>query len=224
MTLAAPTLDERLAESARYALLRRLMPAIRHNLAVSLQPIGMISAMLERRMQGVAPDFEKLGKNVSDITELSREAASVCMNLMTWLAPRETDTVALNAGLVEALQLQATELSFRGFTLVNEATQADMPVRRGVLRSLTMASLLALTDAAPGPAQVVLSAQALQGETLLRIELVTGAGEAMPVGLQTYRPLGWDDVKALTDAEKVAFSRAENWVELRLPAVDAQPG
>ena len=224
MTLAAPTLDERLAESARYALLRRLMPAIRHNLAGSLQPIGMISAMLERRMQGVAPDFEKLGKNVSDITELSREAASVCMNLMTWLAPRETDTVALNAGLVEALQLQATELSFRGFTLVNEATQADMPVRRGVLRSLTMASLLALTDAAPGPAQVVLSTQVLQGETLLRIELVTGAGEAMPVGLQTYRPLGWDDVKALTDAEKVAFSRAENWVELRLPAVDAQPG
>ena len=68
MTFAAPTLDERLAESARYALLRRLMPAIRHNLAGSLQPIGMVSAMLERRMQGASPDLEKLGKNVSDIT------------------------------------------------------------------------------------------------------------------------------------------------------------
>lgn len=224
MSLPVPTLGERLAESARYALLRRLAPAIRHNMAGSLQPIGMISAMLQRRLQGASPDFGKLGRNASDIAELSREAASTCMNLMTWLAPVGKETVALNAGLVEVLQLQATELSFRGFTLVNETAPVDMPVHRGTLRGLTMASLIALTDGATGPARIVLSAQPLEGEALLRIELVATEGEAAPHGLQAYRPLGWDDVQALADAELIVLSHSQNHVELRLPAADLKGG
>lgn len=220
MTVAAPTLDQRLAESARYALLRRLMPAIRHNLAGSLQPIGMISAMLERRLQGSAPDLDKLGRNVSDIGELSREAATVCMNLMTWLAPRDVDRVAFNSGLAEALKLQATELSFRGFTLVNETAEVAMPTGRAKLRSLTMAGLLALSDAAPGPASIVLSAQQLDGQALLRIELLTSSAPPLLQILQAYRPLGWDDVQALADAEEVPILYAESWVELRFTAAD----
>lgn len=225
MPAFVPSFDERFAESARYALLRRLTPAIRHNMAGLLQPIGMISAMLERRLQGASPDLGKLGKNASDIGELSREAASSCMNLMTWLAPRGGDAVALNAGLVEALQLQATELSFKGFTLVNETAEVDMPVSRGALRSLTMASLIALTDAATGPAKVVLSAQALDGATLLRIELVATDGEVTTShSLLAYRPLGWDDVQALADAEQLVFAHSENHVELRFPGADAEVG
>lgn len=224
MPPSAPTLDERLAESARYALLRRLAPALRHNIAGALQPLGMVSAMLERRLQEASPDIAKLGRNARDIGELSREAASTCMSLMTWLAPRGMDTVALNSGLVEALQLQATELSFRGFTLMNETAEVDMPVSRRALRSLTMASLIALSDAATGPARIVLSAQPLEGETLLRIELVATAGDATPLGAQAYRPLGWDDVRALADAEGLVFVHAENRVELRLPAADEQVG
>lgn len=224
MPASAPTLDERLAESARYALLRRLAPALRHNIAGSLQPIGMLCAMLERRLQEAAPDVGKLGRNAHDIGELSREAAITCMGLMTWLAPRGADAVALNSGLAEALQLQATELSFRGFTLVNEAAEVDMPVSRGALRGLTMASLIALSDAATGPARIVLSARPLKGEALLRIELVATDGEAAPAGLQAYRPLGWADVRALADAERIVFTQAENRVELRLPAVEVQGG
>ena len=220
----APTLEERLEESARYALLRRLAPALRHNIAGSLQPIGMISAMLERRLQEASPDIGKLGKNARDIGELSREAATTCMSVMTWLAPRGADSVALNSGMAEALQLQATELSFRGFTLVNETAEVDMPVSRRALRSLTMASLIALTDEATGPARIVLSAQPLEGEALLRIELVATAGEEAAPGLQAYRPLGCDDVQALADAEGLVFTHAENRVELRLPVADARGG
>jgi hypothetical protein len=215
-------LKERLAEAARYALLRRLAPAIRHNMAGSLQPIGMISAMLERRLQAAAPDFGKLGKNASDISELSRQAASACMNLMTWLAPRERDLVPLNSGLTEALQLLATELSFRGFTLVNETTDLDTQVNRGTLRSLAMASLIALTDATAGPARVVLSTQRLEGQTMLRIELAATEDDMVPNSLKAYRQLGWDDVQALADAEGIALLHADNRVELRFRAADAQ--
>ena len=224
MTFAAISLEARFVESARYALLRRLTPAIRHNLAGSLQPLSMVSAMLERRLQGDSPDLDKLAKSVSDIGTLSREAASVCMNLMTWLAPRDMDTVALNSGLAEALNLQSAELSFRGFALVNETADVALQVRRAKLRSLTLASLLALTDAAPGPARIVLSVQLLEGEALLRIELMASGAQAMPDVFQAYRPLGWDDVQALAAAEQIVISHSESCVELRFPAADAQIG
>ena len=45
----------RLAEGPRYALLRRLAPAIRHDMAGSLQPISMVAAMLEKRLQKPDP-------------------------------------------------------------------------------------------------------------------------------------------------------------------------
>jgi len=88
MSSEIPYLKERLAEAARYALMRRLLPAIRHNLAGTLQPIGMMSAMLERRIKAAAPDMALLAKNTQALTTLSREAAATSLNLMTWLAPR----------------------------------------------------------------------------------------------------------------------------------------
>ena len=96
-----------------------------------LQPIGMISAMLERRLQGASPDLGKLGKNASDIGELSREAASSCMNLMTWLAPRGGYALELHSGLVRPLPLPPTARSFTWSTLVTSAAAASTPGRHG---------------------------------------------------------------------------------------------
>lgn len=75
----------------------------------------------------------------------------------------------------------------------------------GTLRSLAMARLIALTDAATGPARLVPSAQPLEGETLLRIELLATEGQAASHSLQAYRALGWDDVQALADAEQLVL-------------------
>ena len=191
-------------------------------MAGSLQPIGMISALMERRLQGAAPDLDKLGKNARDLMELSREASGICMNLMTWLAPRERDTVPLNVGLAETLQLQTTELSFRGFTLVNETSAVDMPVYQTTLRSVVMASLIVLTDTADGPAEVVFKAQPLPGATRLIIERVATDGTAMPAGLQVYRPLAWEDVQALADAEGIVICHTDHRIELHLPAAPVQ--
>ena len=221
MSSVIPAFNGRLAEAAHYALLRRLAPAIRHNMAGSLQPIGMIAAMLERRLQGATPDLAQLGKNASDISALSREAANSCMNLMTWLAPRESEPVPLNSGLDEALQLLATELSFRGFTLVNEIGEVDTQVRRSALRSVVTASLIALTDAAASPASIVLSARVLDGDTQLFIELVAAGGAAATGSPQAYRQLGWDDVQALADSEEIGLLHFENRIELRFRGVDA---
>jgi hypothetical protein len=46
------------AEAARYALLRRLAPSIRHHLVVNLQPIGMIYEVLDRRLRATEPQLD----------------------------------------------------------------------------------------------------------------------------------------------------------------------
>ena len=46
-----------LAEAARYALLRRLAPSMRHHLVVNLQPIGMIYEVMDRRLSAPEPDL-----------------------------------------------------------------------------------------------------------------------------------------------------------------------
>ena len=57
---ATVSLEERLAEAATYALLRRLTPALRHHMVGALQPLGMVAAMLERRSQVAAPDMASI--------------------------------------------------------------------------------------------------------------------------------------------------------------------
>lgn len=218
MSSEIPHLKERLAEAARYALMRRLLPAIRHNLAGTLQPIGMMSAMLERRIKAAAPDMAQLAKNTQALTTLSREAAAASLNLMTWLAPKDNEPITVNSAVEESLGLMATELSFRGFSLDNQATDAVTKLPKGMLRSVFTASLIALTDAARQPSGVVVSVEGEAGDTRLRITITAAApNELATLGnrMPTYRSLQWADVQALADAEGVHIEYAPDFVRLR---------
>jgi len=212
---------ERLAEAARYALLRRLAPAIRHDMAGALQPISMVAVLLEKRLQKTVPDLAVIGKNVHDINTLAREASSACMQLMGWLAPKQDVPVAIGAGVQEAMSLIATELSFQGVDLVNDAARVTATLPVSVLRGLFMASLLALTDTHPGPATVVLAAAVDGGHTVLSLTRTATAGgegegdrDAMAAPA-SYRALDWDDVRALAAAESVQLVLGPGRVELR---------
>jgi hypothetical protein len=208
-------LKERLVESARYALLRRLAPALRHNMAGSLQPISMMAAMLEKRMQKPDPDMAVLGKNSSAMKTLAREAALSCMDMMAWLAPKETSTMPLAACIAEAVGLVATELSFKGLTLVDKTGGMDVDVPRSVVRNVFMAALIALTDSGKAPADVVLKAAQQGGELLLTVSLMATQGEVLPGGMTTYRDLQWEDVMLLAEAESVALRYSAVEAELR---------
>jgi hypothetical protein len=211
-------LKERLAEAARYALMRRLLPAIRHNLAGTLQPIGMMSAMLERRIKGAAPNMDQLAKNTQALTTLSREAAATSLNLMTWLAPKDNELVAVNSAVEESLGLMATELSFRGFSLDNQATQSVARLPKGMLRSVFTASLIALTDAFESPAVVVVGVETEAGDPRLCITTAPAASNELFTGVNqmtTYRALQWTDVQALADAEGVHIEYAASFVKMK---------
>lgn len=221
MPSTIPFLNERLAEAARYALMRRLLPAIRHNIAGTLQPIGMMSAMLERRMKAATPDLAQLGKNTQALNTLSREAAAISLNLMTWLAPKDNDLVAVNSAVEESLGLMTTELSFRGFSVVNQTAEVVMVLPKGILRSVFTASLIALTDSTDSAASVVVSAEGEEGNARLKITLEPGGTPelaAMGNRIPTYRALQWADVQAIADAEGVRLEYATGCAELHYVA------
>ena len=205
-------------EAARYALLRRLAPALRHNMAGGLQPISMIAAMLEKRLLSASPDLAIIAKNAAAMNSLSREAAASCMDLMTWLAPKDNAMVPASAGIADAIALIATDLSFRGFELVNETTDEHATVARNALRNALMAALITLTDTFKAPASVRLTPQLEPeaGVIVIDINLVKSESDIMKSsGLSAYRALDWTDVEALAQADGVVLAHTDSHALLR---------
>ena len=212
-----------LAEAARYALLRRLAPTIRHHLVGEFQPIGMIATMLDRRLQSDAPNLTHLRDNSAALDKLARSSASTCMNLMSWLVPKPGAMTRLDSGVVDCLSLLITECRFRGVVIVNEIAELPVDVSTTALRSVLPAALLALSDQRPGPADVVLSAAEVPGGVALSILLKPAERSAENSPSSDYRALTWRDVAALAQAESVGFSQSGGAVQLSFSKASTAP-
>jgi hypothetical protein len=212
------------AEAARYALLRRLAPAIRHHLVGELQPIGMIATMLDRRLQSDAPNLTHLRENSAALGQLSRTAASTSMNLMSWLAPKNAAVTPLDSGVLDCLSLLTTEFRFRGLAIVNDVTALPVQLNLMALRSVLPAALLALSDQQAGPADLVLTAHVVDAGVVLSIRRRPAERSAESPPSNDYRALTWDDVAALAQAESVGFTPSADAVELRFSEVSSTYG
>lgn len=212
--------NQRLAESARYALLRRLAPALRHNMAGALQPLNMMSILLEKRLKSPSPDLVAVAKNSSQLGKASSEASKACMDVVTWLAPGSSDFASVTQAIEDATKLVATELSFKGLTIVHHPAELPVELSRSLTRSVFMAALMALTDAAVAPAQVVIRATLDAGALVLSLSLEPAPGEPFSASGSEppYRQLDWDDVRVLADVESVQLSHTASHAALRFPA------
>jgi hypothetical protein len=117
---AAPgssTVPSHQAESARYALIRRLAPSMRHHLVVNLQPIGMIYEVMERRLRAPTPDLASVQDSAGKINGFAKAALASCLDVVGWLAPDDTTTTTVDELVRECAGLLATSLSFRGYAL-----------------------------------------------------------------------------------------------------------
>jgi hypothetical protein len=208
---------DRLVEAARYALLRRLAFAMRHHMVVHLQPIGMITEVMERRLQSATPDIQQVHEGMAKINGFSRAAVQSCLDVVSWLAPEAADVVALDAGVRECVALLRSSFNFRGFTLKDEIGDVPATVARAGLRNVLPACMLALTDRARSPAQIVLSAQAGPGEVIVAVELQPADGPAGFAGDPPYRLLEWNEVAALARAEGIALERFADTARLTIP-------
>ncbi|HEX2547592.1 MAG TPA: hypothetical protein VHL79_22100 [Ramlibacter sp.] len=207
------------AEAARYALLRRLAPSMRHHLVVNLQPIGMIYEVMDRRLRQPTPDIAHVQDSAGKINGFARAALASCLDVVSWLAPDDTVSTTPGEGVRECSALLATSLSFRGYALRNQCRPLTGSIRRSAVRNLLSATLLHCTDHLPGPAELVLTCGAEGAGAVITItHQKTDA--ARPLGVEAnYRKIEWEDLQALAAADGVQLVRAGERIELRLPWV-----
>lgn len=209
------------AEAARYALLRRLAPSMRHHLVVNLQPIGMIYEVMDRRLRAATPDLAHVQDSAGKINGFARAALQSCVDVVSWLAPDDAATCTVRDAVRESLGLLATSLSFRGYALRDETVEVPGLVRRTGIRNLLTATLIHCTDHSAAPADLALSAAADGADALVSVTVRPTQGD---VGLQSepnYRKLTWDDLQALAAADGTRVVREGERIMLHFPCVAA---
>ena len=204
---------------------------MRHQMAGSFQPVAMMAAVIEKRLQAASPDLPALVKTSSNVRALATAATRSSLDLMGWIAPDPEARVPLDQAIQDVLHLVATELSFRGFKFVNRAEGVAIEVALHHVRGVLVAALLALTDAAASPANVLLTAGQEGEDMVVTIALTdvetaaaaTALSEEFHVGLATYRKIDWEDVQAMAAADGASFTQTATNVLLRLPFALGQP-
>lgn len=208
------------AEAARYALLRRLAPSMRHHLVVHLQPIAMVCEVMERRLGAAQPDLDATRDAVHKVSGFNRAALDAVGDVLGWLAPDPAAAVTADAAARECASLLATSLGFRGYVLRNEVAGTGL-VRRSAARTLLSALLIHLADQAQAPAELILEGAAEVDALALSLTVqATDGGSGIPPEA-IYRKLTWADLQALAADEGVALSRDGARTVLRLPWVSA---
>jgi len=207
---------DRRVEAARYALLRRLAFAMRHHMVVHLQPIGMITEVMERRLRLPDPDLGQVHESMAKINGFSRAAVQSCLDVVTWLAPEDGVAVALDAGVQESVAMLRSNFNFRGFTIKDEVGAVPIEVSRASLRNVLPAVLVALTDHASSPADVVVAASGAAGRAVLTVSVIPTDGSKGFAGDSPYRLLEWQEVQALAQAEGAALERDGQQVRITL--------
>ena len=218
-SLSSTTFPPADAEAARYALLRRLAPSMRHHLVVNLQPIGMIYEVMERRLRQPAPDLAHVQDSASKINGFARAALNSCLDVVSWLAADDTVAVPVEEAVRECTTLLATSLSFRGYALRNNVTPIPGLVKRSGIRNLLSGVLIHCTDHATPPSDLELSCVAEPDAARITVNVRFTDGEKGFGGEANYRKLAWSDLQALAAADGVELMREGERIELRLPWV-----
>lgn len=206
------------AEAARYGVLRRLGPALKHDMVVNLQAIAMMAEVLNARLERGSPAPAEFQGSIAKLHRLARDAVANCLKVASWIEPGEDEGVRLAEGVDDCLSLLASNFNFRGFVVIKEVPESSFQVSRVVLRHLLIASLITLTDAAQGPCEVRVTAEVKSGmaEITVRIRPRQDEFEGLPYEA-SYRQLEWQDVQALAVAESVELERGNDHITMLLP-------
>lgn len=205
------------SEAARYGVLRRLAPSLKHDMVVNLQAVAMMAEVMNARLERGSPSPAEFQASISKLNRLARDAVMNCLKVAAWIQPVEDEGIRLPQGVDECLALLASSFNFRGFSVAREVAETDFEVSRVALRHLLTATLIALTDAAAGPCEVRVEAEIAGGMAQITVRAAPRADvEGLPFE-PGYRQLEWADVQALADAEDVELVRSPGQVVFRMP-------
>jgi hypothetical protein len=208
-----------LAESARYALIRRLAPLLRHEAVAPLQPIAMTAGALERRLRDPSPPLTQVRETAARLAGYARAGIESCLNLLEWVAPAAPAGVSLQQAVHDTLALLQGSLALRGVTL-HDQVPGDLECPDGArLRYLLPACLLWLIDSAGSPAEVTLCAHAAGDRLQLVLDLQPSEGVPGLEDAPAYRPLREEQVRALARDEGVELTREGDTLTLSLTRI-----
>lgn len=211
-----PVTAGRELEASRYALLQRLTPGIRHQIAGAFQPITMLASSMQRLVQDPNVDQAKIAAHSASMHSFSRSGATFSLGCFSWLSADERVDIGVNEGVNGCLNLIATELALREFTIVNDLATCTETWPREALRSVFTAALLALADFAPSPAALVLSSESGDKGFALTLEARSADGAIVRELVPIYRKIEWLDVELLAEAEGVSLERTAGGARLSL--------
>ena len=215
---ASPQRAHGLARAVQHDILRRLTPALRHDMVVHLQSLGMLADALGARMERGAVTPEDIAGSVSRLNRLSRQAVARCLDVGSWMDAGEDDTIALREGVADVVRLLSTGLNFRGFDLRALPGNGDFAVSRTALRFLLAAALFTLADAAPAPGDMVVRTELAAGHAVVSIEyLPQPEGNFTQLHESGEAPLSWLEVQALAAQHGAEVLRHGQAIVLRLP-------
>lgn len=224
---ASPTRRTRTtSEAARYSVLRRLAPALKHDMVVNLQAVAMMAEVLAARLERGSSDTADFEASLSKMNRLARDAVMTCLKVATWIEPAEDETIRLHEGVQECVDLLRSSFNFRGHGLANEVPASEFEVSRVALRNLLAASLISLGDSASAPSDFVASAEISPGFAMLTVRGVPRpeedalAADMLPA-TASYRALEWSDVQALALSEGVELFRTQDQIVMRIPRMVA---
>src|SRR3954463_6603527 len=89
------------AEAARYGVLRRIAPALKHDLVVHLQAVAMMAEVLNARLEKGSPSPAEFEAGISRMNRLARDAVTTCLTVASWISPSEDEGVQLRDGVDE---------------------------------------------------------------------------------------------------------------------------
>ena len=120
------------------------------------------------------------------------------------------------AGVTDATELIMTALSFKGLSLVNKIGDVQVELPLHLIGTVYIAALLALTDAATAPADVILEAQRMNSELALTVSLQPAQREIVSDVVASYRNIEWEDVAALAETQSVKLTHSAYSVQLQV--------
>lgn len=192
-------------DAARYRLLRRLAPAIRHDLLGALQVPEFLIETIEKRLQSASPDLDNMQEDLALLRNASEKAVSSGMSVMSWIEPEAKQTSDIHTAVFDCIAMLSTPLKLKGFNLVNDVVGIEARLYVTAVRQVLSAALIALSDHSDAPAALLVEAQAMPG--FIEISIFLCFTDKVPRFFsKADRPLQWHEVQLLAKAHSVGFT------------------
>jgi C4-dicarboxylate-specific signal transduction histidine kinase len=190
-------------DAARFALLRRLAPSLRHRLIGAQHPVTLLAELAARRLATEPPDLVSARDAVAKIQAQARLAAISSIATLAWITGEESPSVGMKEGVEACVALVRTDSEMRGTGIDSRLGDIGAAVATGALRTVFTASLIAAVDAVPRPARIELYAAQDGDGVEVRVETVSLQESESPVFAGDERPVTLEDVEVLAESEGV---------------------